>query len=466
MKQNNPMTTFFRHLLLFSFILSLSTPLTVKAQQETYLVSGPMLGYSEHRSVLIWFEVSQGVKTAMLRYWEKDNMAYFYEMDYTGELEQPYNPIKFELVKLKLNTTYNYEIVLNGKVVPMPNKFSFTTKPHQANPDAEPFNLSFLAGSCAYINDPVLDATGAPYGQDPYIYRTMASMKTDFMLWLGDNLYLRASDYGSEAGMRYRYSMHRKSPELSELLSSRPNYAIWDDHDFGNNDADRSFELKSAAQKLFRDYWGNKTYGMNNDQGIYSSYSWGDCEFFLTDDRSHRAPNQLKDSIGGKPNCDKTYFGDVQLGWLKDKLISSKATFKFVVVGNQVLNPMNEFEGLRHYPCEFSELINFIVNYRIDGVVFLTGDRHFSEIIGFQPKGSYKMYDFTCSPVSSKPREPIGKEKDNQWRVPQTLVTTNNFTRFDITGPRGDRTLKMLTIDRSGIIQASFTLSEKDLKMK
>ena len=100
-------------LLLVSIVMGVSMK-NGFAQQEPFLISGPMLGYSEHRSVLVWYEVSQSVNTAMLRYWEKDNTEYFYEMDYTAELGKPYNPIKFELVKLKLNTSYNFEILLNG----------------------------------------------------------------------------------------------------------------------------------------------------------------------------------------------------------------------------------------------------------------------------------------------------------------------------------------------------------------
>jgi alkaline phosphatase D len=455
------------------FILFLFLPMLVgfpflpaKAQTEPLLISGPMLGYSEHRSVLIWYEVSQTVKTAMLRYWEKDNTEYFYEMDYHEVLGNPYNPIKFELVKLKLNTTYNFEILLNGKVIPASRMNSFTTKPHQANPEADPYNFSFLAGSCMYFNDPVLDIQGDPYGQDTYILRTMASMATSFNLWLGDNVYLRPSDYGSKAGINYRYSLQRKSPVLSDILASRPNYAIWDDHDFGGDNFDRSFELKPASQEIFKNYWGNKSYGTEWDNGIFSSFSWSDCDFFLMDDRSHRAPNPLKDSIGGKPNCEKEFFGAVQLSWLKDKLLGSTATFKFIAVGNQVLNIGGGTEYMRNYSCEFTELMNFIVAYKIEGVVFLSGDRHFSEVITYQPKGGYKLYDFTCSALTSRPRTLSDKEKANPNRVDGTLVTTNNFGRFDISGPRGNRSLKMVTIDRSGVILSSFTLNEKDLKMK
>jgi len=447
------------------FVLLFSV-LTSYSQTDPLLISGPMLGYCEHRSVLVWYEVSQNVKTAVLRYWEKDNMEYFYEMDCSAQLGQPYNPIKFELVKLKLNTTYNYEIVLNGKIIPASRMNSFTTKPHQANPASDPVNFSFLAGSCVYFNDPVLDAHGDPYGQDTYILRSMASMSSSFMLWLGDNLYLRSSDYGSAAGINYRYSQQRRASELSELLASRPNYAIWDDHDYGNDNSDRSFELKSTSQSIFKKYWGNKSYGNEEDQGIYSSFSWSDGDFFLMDDRSHRAPNLLKDSINGKPNCDKTFFGEQQLSWLKDKLLSSTATFKFITVGNQVLNPIAEKEHYRDYSCEFNDLINFIVTYKIEGIVFLTGDRHFSEIITMQPKGGYKMYDFTCSPLTSKVKEISAKEKLNPTRIPESLVLANNFCRFDISGPRGDRTIKMVSIDKAGVILSSFMLNEKELKMK
>jgi alkaline phosphatase D len=435
-------------------------------QAETPLVSGPMLGYSEHRSVLIWIEVSQSVRSVSIRYWEKENRDFYYEMDYTGPLQQPYNPVRIELVKLKLNTSYLYEIVLNGKSVNPDKAYQFNTKPFQVNTQLPPHPVSFLAGSCTYLNDPALDVTGEAYGQDPYIFRTMSSMTTDFMLWMGDNIYLRGSDWGSKAGIRYRYSYQRKNAELSALLASRPNYAIWDDHDFGPNDADRSFDLNRESQEVFREYWGNQVYGSAKGEGVYGSFSWSDCDFFLMDDRSFRAPNAMKDSLNGKPNCEKEFFGEEQLRWLKDKLLSSTATFKFIVVGNQVLNPIAQKEHMRDYPCEFYSLISFITTYRINGVVFLSGDRHFSEVIGWQPKGGYKLYDFTISPLTSKAHKVPDIELKNPWREPETLIESNNFARFDVSGNSGERMLKMTCIDRNGVVVARYQLSENDLRFK
>jgi len=425
-----------------------------------------MLGYVEHRSALIWCEISQDVKSATIRYWELENTDFYYEMDYKGTLGEPYNPIRFELVKLKYNTRYQYEIVLNGKAVPFQKQHYFQTKDIWEYRKAAP-DFSFTTGSCAYINDIKYDRPGDPYGQDPTIFKSMASVSTDFMLWLGDNLYYREADFSSVAGMKYRYSYQRRTPEMEELFSSRPNFAIWDDHDYGPNDGNKTFELKDESLQLFKDYWGNKSYGEKDNEGTYGKYQWSDCEFFLTDDRTHRSPNELKDSIAGKPNCEKEFFGEKQLEWLENSLVSSKATFKFIAVGNEVLNPIAEKECLRHYPCEFNNLMSFIVNYKIEGVVFLTGDRHFSEVIGWQPKGGYKLYDICTSALSSKPYDLTGKpEMQNSFREPKTLVMENNFATINISGEENNRKLKMMTLGKNGEIKSQFTVNEQELKFK
>ncbi len=434
--------------------------------QDPQFISGPMLGYVEHRSALIWCEVNQEVKSATIRYWEIDNTEYFYEFDYEGKLGNPYNTIRFELVKLKLNTKYQYEIILNGKAVPFLKSHYFQTKDIWEYRKAAP-DFSFSAGSCAYINDSKYDRPGEPYGQDPTIFKTISNISSDFMLWLGDNLYYREADYSSVAGMQYRYSFQRRTPEMEELFSSRPNFAILDDHDYGPNDGNSTFELKSASIQLFKDYWGNKSYGESDNEGTYSKFTWSDCEYFLTDDRSHRSPNELKDSISGKSNCDKEFFGKKQLTWLKNSLVSSHATFKFIAVGNEVLNPFAEKECLRHYSCEFNDLINFIVAYKIEGVVFLTGDRHFSEVIGWQPKGGYKMFDICTSALTSKPYDLTGKpELTNPSRIPKTLVMENNFAIISISGEENNRKLKMLCLDIKGQVKSQFEISEQDLKFK
>jgi hypothetical protein len=45
---------------------------------QNLLTAGPMLGWVEHRSALIWCEVSPEVRVASIRYWENNNAEYFY----------------------------------------------------------------------------------------------------------------------------------------------------------------------------------------------------------------------------------------------------------------------------------------------------------------------------------------------------------------------------------------------------
>ena len=233
-------------------LLFLSLNNIALAQEQQLLTSGPMLGFVEHRSALIWCEVSPEVKHITIRYWEYNNTDFYYELDFNGPLGNPYNPVKFELPKLKMDMQYFYEIILNNKSVVFPYPLSFRTKKLWEF-RTDPPDFSFITGSCAYMNDPPYDRPVQPaYGQDPIILRTMANTPSEFMLWLGDNLYYREADYSSVAGMNYRNSFNRAVPEMQPLLTSRPNYAIWDDHDFGPNDSHSSFELKEASLNLFK----------------------------------------------------------------------------------------------------------------------------------------------------------------------------------------------------------------------
>jgi len=97
----------------------------------------------------------------------------------------------------------------------------------------------------------------------------------------------------------------------------------------------------------------------------------------------------------------KRMFGREQMEWLKNSLLYSTATFKIIAVGSQVLNPLSPFEKLGHFPAEYEELMNFLKDNKIDGVLFLTGDRHHSEIIKAERPGTYTLYDITVSPFTS-----------------------------------------------------------------
>ncbi|MEL6617217.1 MAG: phosphodiesterase, partial [Bacteroidota bacterium] len=92
---------------------------------------------------------------------------------------------------------------------------------------------------------------------------------------------------------------------------------------------------------------------------------------------------------------------------------------------------------------------------QIDGVVFLSGDRHHSELIRIERPGTYPLVEFTSSPLtagaSTFPAREDSPEYQNPVRVEGTLVAgERNFGLLSFSGPREDRVLTMSTYDASG----------------
>jgi alkaline phosphatase D len=157
-------------------------------------------------------------------------------------------------------------------------------------------------------------------------------------------------------------------------------------------------------------------------------------------------------------------WGERQMDWLKNGLIQSNAPFKFIVTGSQTLNTASPYDCLQSYPVEFNELMDFLASEKINGVVFLTGDRHHSEVIRYDRVGTYSLYDITSSPLTSGVAKVGGKEKDNAARVAGTLVEEQNYTRISITGNKDERKLLVEFLGIKGQQLASWSIGEKELK--
>jgi alkaline phosphatase D len=162
-------------------------------------------------------------------------------------------------------------------------------------------------------------------------------------------------------------------------------------------------------------------------------------------------------------------FGERQLQWLKDSLQNSQATFKVIAAGGQMLNPLVPFEGFAQVPHEREELLEFIVSSRIEGVFFLSGDRHMSELIRLEREDCYPLYDFTCSPLSSGTRnlKEGDLEFDNPARVPGTLVGgKRNYGRISVEGKGEERALVVSCHDKSGTALWTQTIKLRELRFK
>ncbi|MCB9898845.1 MAG: alkaline phosphatase D family protein [Planctomycetes bacterium] len=403
------------------------------------LDAGPMPSFSTTTSCGVWLR-TKAPADVVLRCHPVDDPAdaRLSRPVHTSEEHDLTASVTFE--GLRPGTTYVYEVYLDGRRATRPWPLTLRTQPAWRD-RAPPPDVRVAVGSCAYVNDPPFDRPGKPYGGGYEIFERIADTSPDLMLWLGDNVYLRAGDWESEAGIRHRYAHTRELPELQRLLGTTAHLAIWDDHDYGPNDSDRSFPLAAAARRTFLDYWPDVTYP--EGEGVYRRVERSDVEFFLLDDRTWRSPNEAP------PTDDKRMLGERQMAWLLDALQSSRATFKVVANGGQMINPIVNFEGFGDFPAEQHALLAALDARRIDGVLFLSGDRHHSELLKLERDAGPPLYEFTCSPLTAGP---VDRDLDpgNTARVEGTLVMQRNFGLIEAAGPPGARVLTLSIFSTDG----------------
>lgn len=412
-----------------------------------------MVGYSDMREVMLWAQTTQPARV-QIRYHETDKPSPTYLTNEVQTNRQTAFTAHLLADRVEPGKKYTYELLIEGQKVSLPYPTQFQTQTlWQWRTDPPAFQ--FAVGSCTYVNEPEYDRPGKPYGGGYEIFTTMAAQKPDFMLWTGDNTYTREVDWNSRTGVLRRYTHTRSLPEMQPLLASTHNYAIWDDHDYGPNDSDRSFWIKPVTLEAFKLFWANPNYVF--PEGCTGTFFWNDCQFFLLDDRTFRAPNDKPDGP------DKVYFGDKQIRWLLDALTFSQAPFKFIITGGQIINPTQAFENYAMYGTEREKLLNAIAEAKIPGVLFITGDRHHSILHKQERPGTYPLYDLTISPLTSSVAKPRADELTQPTYVDNTLVTERNFGLLSVSGPQKDRVLTIKVLDQKGSERWTRTIRASEL---
>lgn len=356
------------------------------------LVAGPLVGHTTPTSTRIWLLTrSPGPVTLELTRVGGEPATRSIPAAAKGAAQALVIPVK----DLAPGTEYRYRLLRGETVLSGPH--AFRTFPEASRADAK---VTLAFGSCAH---------GERFPKQP-IFRRIAADRPDAFLFLGDTVYLGRKDLKSPAAMRERYLHGRTRPAFAELARRVPCYAMWDDHDYGPNNADRRWEQKAAVREIFKEFWPNPSFG-DGESGVWTRFRLGPVEVFLLDSRSFRDPDRAPD----KPS--KTMLGAAQKAWLLAALESSEATFKLVGIGGQVLADYHRFDSYSKYHYERDELIKGIMTRGVQGVVFLTGDRHLSEILRTRRrKDRYPLYDITCSPLAN-----IAWERGNELESPRRV---------------------------------------------
>lgn len=422
--------------------------------QDGLLQSGPMLGYSDMFEVLVWAQTN-GPAEVKIVYWDLEDPDRRLETETVTTGKTGGFTAKMIADRVQPGRRYAYEIHINGANVERPYRLEFQTQAlWQWRTDPPDFRIA--AGSCFYVNDPPYDRPGKPYGGEFEILDAMIGKNADAMVWMGDNFYYREPDWNTRTGMIYRNTDTRSYPGLQPFLASVHHYATWDDHDYGPDNSDWSWREKATAREVFDLFWGNPELGPPELGGIATTFEWGDVEFFLLDNRWFRSSEH-------RLSGHRQVFGEKQLEWLVDALTSSRASFKIIVSGGQILNPVADWDSYATYPVERARFLQLLLENEVRGAVLLTGDVHYTVLSRMDRRGTYPLWEITTSPITAGPADFDPADYGNHLAEPGTFFQERNFATLDFAGPRNDRVMKVTVWDVAGEELWSKEIRARDL---
>jgi phosphodiesterase/alkaline phosphatase D-like protein len=170
------------------------------------------------------------------------------------------------------------------------------------------------------------------------------------------------------------------APAQAALYRSVPVAYVWDDHDYGPNDADSTAPTRVVARAAYRSHVPHHPLPAGDDGAIYQAFNAGRVRFVLTDTRSERTAT--------------TMLGAPQLEWLENELVTSARTHALVVWVNPdpwIAAPNPAADNWGAYPAERRRLADVIAGAGIRNLVMVSGDAHMAAI----DDGSHTGYSAT-----------------------------------------------------------------------
>ncbi|RNI26888.1 alkaline phosphatase D family protein [Rufibacter latericius] len=250
------------------------------------------------------------------------------------------------------------------------------------------------------------------------LWREILKNQPQLWVWLGDNIY---GDTDDMQVLRAKYEKQLQNEGYQKLVETVPVIGVWDDHDYGRNNAGKEYKHKGQSAQLFWDFMGEPLQSLRRKQkGVYSAHTFGPAgkqvKVILLDVRSQR------DSLRGKepnyqPNLKGDILGETQWRWLEKELQTSKAQFHLIGSGLQIIANDHGFERWGNFPKSRQRLFNLIAKTKAANVILLSGDRHFAELSKITwPGVPYPIYDFTTSGLTHYWKGGLVNEP-NQHRV-------------------------------------------------
>ncbi len=306
------------------------------------------------------------------------------------------------------------------------------------------------------------------------IFDVMRRQQLDFAILEGDLIYsddtcpsppnAPGGDFAAATLDEYRakHRYQRGAPALQRFLAAVPVFAIWDDHEVGNNFAGPYDPRMPIGRQALLEYWPIRT-PPDDPVRLYRQVRFGaDLELFILDTRQYRSRNAEPDGPG------KTMLGGAQRAWLLEGLANSTATWKVIATSvplsipkaGNLLTPGNDSwargpDGTG-FQTELEHIVEVILSRRIRNVVWLAADVHYVQGHAYDPDGDgvADFHEFICGPLSAAYGRPT---PPNPVFKPVTLFSATGYPNFGLVSVKRTA-LEVRILDDRGVLRAAHTL--------
>lgn len=308
--------------------------------------------------------------------------------------------------------------------------------------------------------------------KDIPIFNTINKEQGDLFIFLGDNIY---GDTNDMTVLANKYQKLGAKPGFKALKEQTPIIAMWDDHDFGQNDIGKDYPHKEQSRQIMLDFWNEPANSERRTRtdGIYTSYMYGEgkqtVQVIMPDLRWNRDAlnpvSELEYYTKRKLNNQGPYsptevkgasmLGEAQWQWLEQEL-KKPAAIKLIASSLQLLPDFTGWESWANFPDDRNRLFALIKKHKVNGVVIISGDTHWGEISKYQQNLDYPLIEMTSSGLTEKWKD----VSPNKHRVGDYTHNVN-YGDLSIDWQQADPaiSLKLKGIDGKVIMQSAFSLS-------
>ncbi|NUP16572.1 MAG: hypothetical protein HOZ81_10785 [Streptomyces sp.] len=302
--------------------------------------------------------------------------------------------LAFTVTGLTPNTQYWYVVSAGG----LNTSYKGTVRTHPG-PVGEPLSYIFgAAGDAGLTGDGDEGYVTNGVSNSPVFDTMAAQCRTEGWAWfshLGD-LHYRNINVNDPSLYRAAYDDNHNfnlgfnpGARQGTFLRGQAITYVWDDHDFGPNDSNRTSPGRPAAQQVYRECVPH--YPLADTAGIFQSWQVGRVLYIASDVRSFRDPNDNPITPA------KTMLGTAQKAWMEALLTTARDGGAEALVWQSPSRWVGGSDTWSSFPYERDEMVQMFGDTGwLDRMLFMTADMHsLSMCTGpHNPYGQFPMMMF------------------------------------------------------------------------